>query len=152
MKFAKEEMMSAGLSDAIKDLAEEKDMKLSEEVISQWLQKRKKEKSKKKKTSQWWKFIILKWKYEIQVWIKIYTKWFTSTLIRVYHYKNSYLIEKTVRSDWIGAMFSNLKTEIDLPFVHFIVARYKIAPTIPNINRNPKTLPTLKRLRKNNQL
>ena len=52
MKFAKEEMMSAGLSDAIKDLAEEKDMKLSEEVISQWLQKRKKEKSKKKKTSQ----------------------------------------------------------------------------------------------------
>ena len=59
---------------------------------------------------------------------------------------NSYLIEKTERSDWIGAIFSNLKSELDLAFVDFIVARYKIAPTIPNVKRNPKTLPTLKKL------
>ena len=59
---------------------------------------------------------------------------------------NSYLIENTERSDWIGAIFSNLKSELDLAFVDFIVARYKIAPTIPNVKRNPKTLPTLKKL------
>ena len=50
-EFTQEEMLSVGLSDAINDLAGEKDTKLSEEVILKWLQKRKKEKEKKKKTS-----------------------------------------------------------------------------------------------------
>ena len=50
--FAKEEMSLVGLSAAIKNLAAENDMNISEEVISQWLQKRKKEKAKKKKSSQ----------------------------------------------------------------------------------------------------
>ena len=39
-----------------------------------------------------------------------------------------------------------MKSELDLAFVNFIVARYKIAPTIPNVKRNPKTLPTLEKL------
>ena len=50
-EFTQEEMLSVGLSDAIKDLAGEKDTKLSEEVISNWLQKRKIEKAKTKKSS-----------------------------------------------------------------------------------------------------
>ena len=50
-EFTQEEMLSVGLSDAIKDLAGEKDTKLSEEVILKWLQKRKKEKEKKKTSS-----------------------------------------------------------------------------------------------------
>ena len=50
--FDKDEMSLVGLSGVIKNLAREKDMNLSEEVILQWLQKRQKEKAKKKKSSQ----------------------------------------------------------------------------------------------------